>query len=126
MNKLDEVEAKLAATAIEHDQARKDAKEAKDAFNDVKRRRTDLFQKAFDHISGRIDKVYKELTTGKSAPMGGAAYLTLDDSDEPYLHGIQYNAMPPMKRFRDMEQLSGGEKSMAAMALLFAIHRCVV
>jgi structural maintenance of chromosome 1 len=32
--------------------------------------------------------------------------------------------MPPMKRFRDMEQLSGGEKTIAALALLFAIHRC--
>lgn len=32
--------------------------------------------------------------------------------------------MPPMKRFRDMEQLSGGEKTVAALALLFAIHRC--
>jgi structural maintenance of chromosome 1 len=30
--------------------------------------------------------------------------------------------MPPMKRFRDMELLSGGEKTMAALALLFAIH----
>jgi structural maintenance of chromosome 1 len=30
--------------------------------------------------------------------------------------------MPPMKRFRDMDQLSGGEKTMAALALLFAIH----
>jgi structural maintenance of chromosome 1 len=31
--------------------------------------------------------------------------------------------MPPMKRFRDMDQLSGGEKTVAALALLFAIHR---
>jgi structural maintenance of chromosome 1 len=30
--------------------------------------------------------------------------------------------MPPMKRFRDMEQLSGGEKTVAALALLFAVH----
>ena|ERR1700744_2223751 len=30
--------------------------------------------------------------------------------------------MPPMKRFRPMEQLSGGEKTVAALALLFAIH----
>lgn len=41
------------------------------------------------------------------------------------MHGIKYHAMPPMKRFRDMEQLSGGEKTMAALALLFAIHSCV-
>lgn len=40
------------------------------------------------------------------------------------MHGIKYHAMPPMKRFRDMDQLSGGEKTMAALALLFAIHRC--
>jgi structural maintenance of chromosome 1 len=39
--------------------------------------------------------------------------------------GIKYHAMPPMKRFRDMEQLSGGEKTVAALALLFAIHRLV-
>lgn len=38
------------------------------------------------------------------------------------MDGIKYHAMPPMKRFRDMEQLSGGEKTMAALALLFAIH----
>lgn len=30
-----------------------------------------------------------------------------------------------MKRFRDMDQLSGGEKTVAALALLFAIHRSV-
>lgn len=30
-----------------------------------------------------------------------------------------------MKRFRDMDQLSGGERTVAALALLFAIHRCV-
>lgn len=41
---------------------------------------------------------------------------------EPYLYGIKYNTMPPSKRFRDMEQLSGGEKTVAALALLFAIH----
>merc|ERR1712232_449975 len=36
--------------------------------------------------------------------------------------GMKFNAMPPMKWFRDMEQLSGGEKTVAALALLFAIH----
>ncbi len=30
--------------------------------------------------------------------------------------------MPPLKRFRDMEHLSGGEKTIAALALLFAVH----
>lgn len=38
---------------------------------------------------------------------GGTAYLSLENEDTPYLHGIKYTAMPPTKRFRDMEQLSG-------------------
>ncbi|KAF5825689.1 hypothetical protein DUNSADRAFT_7548, partial [Dunaliella salina] len=54
--------------------------------------------------------------------IGGNAYLSLEDQDEPYQAGIKYTAMPPTKRFRDMEQLSGGEKTVAALALLFAIH----
>lgn len=49
-------------------------------------------------------------------------YLDLENDEEPYLEGIKYHAMPPAKRFRDMEHLSGGEKTMAALALLFAVH----
>ncbi|KAF9077451.1 hypothetical protein BDP27DRAFT_610651 [Rhodocollybia butyracea] len=69
-----------------------------------------MFMSAYTHISDRIDQVYKDLTKGKAAPMGGVAYLSLDDSEEPYNGGIKYHAMPPMKRFRDMEQLSGGKR----------------
>lgn len=69
-----------------------------------------------------IDPIYKDLTKSKTFPMGGTAYLSLEDSDEPYLDGIKYHAMPPMKRFREMELLSGGEKTIVALALLFAIH----
>merc|ERR1740133_381282 len=54
--------------------------------------------------------------------MGGKAYLSLENTEEPYLHGTQYTAMPPAKRFRDMDQMSGGKKTVAALALLFAIH----
>ena len=55
-------------------------------------------------------------------PIGGEAFLGLEDSEEPYNYGIKFNAFPPMKRFREMDQLSGGEKTIAAIALLFAIH----
>jgi hypothetical protein len=41
---------------------------------------------------------------------------------EPYLSGVKYTVRPPLKVFRDMEKLSGGEKTVAALALLFAIH----
>jgi hypothetical protein len=43
--------------------------------------RCELFNKAYNHISERIDQVYKDLTKGKAAPMGGVAYLSLEDSE---------------------------------------------
>ena len=85
--------------------------------------RYELFMKAFDHISKGIDEIYKELTKSLTHPLGGTAYLNLENEDEPFLHGIKYTAMPPTKRFRDIEQLSCGEKTVAALALLFAIQR---
>ncbi|KAI8840072.1 RecF/RecN/SMC [Chytriomyces cf. hyalinus JEL632] len=120
--KFDDVEAKLRATADEFESARKEAKQAKDAFAEIKQERFKKFNNAFQHISGKIDQIYKELTKSKTFPLGGNAYLTLEDSEEPYLDGVKFHTMPPMKRFRDMEQLSGGEKTVAALALLFAIH----
>ena len=43
--------------------------------------RCDLFNRAYHHISETIDQVYKDLTKGKSAPMGGVAYLSLEDTE---------------------------------------------
>ncbi|KAM0787898.1 hypothetical protein ACM66B_003947 [Microbotryomycetes sp. NB124-2] len=122
IEKLGDSEKRFREIDAEFEDARKTVKDARDAFLAVKKKRCELFNKAYQHISDRIDVVYKDLTKGKAAPMGGVAYLSLEDNEEPYLHGIKYHAMPPMKRFRDMDQLSGGERTMASLSLLFAIH----
>ncbi|KAL6968201.1 hypothetical protein U1Q18_034002 [Sarracenia purpurea var. burkii] len=122
---LDQYEALLEkerGVTEEFEAARKEDKEIADKYNSVKQRRYELFMEAFNHISGTIDKIYKQLTKSNTHQLGGTAYLNLDNEDEPFLHGIKYTAMPPTKRFRDMEQLSGGEKTVAALALLFSIH----
>ncbi|KAJ7566192.1 hypothetical protein O6H91_02G092200 [Diphasiastrum complanatum] len=106
----------------EFEAARKEAKEITDKYNSVKQKRYERYMDAFNHISTNINKIYKQLTQSTTHPLGGTAYLSLENEDEPFLHGIKYTAMPPTKRFRDMEQLSGGEKTVAALALLFAIH----
>ncbi|XP_021898438.1 structural maintenance of chromosomes protein 1 [Carica papaya] len=122
---LDQYEALLEKERVvteEFEKARKEDKLAADAFNTVKQKRYDLFMEAFNHISSNIDKIYKQLTKSNTHPLGGTAYLNLENEDDPFLHGIKFTAMPPTKRFRDMEQLSGGEKTVAALALLFSIH----
>lgn len=120
--RLGDAQQKLREVDHDFERNRADAKKAKDEFEEVKRKRHELFSKAFKHISKQIDKIYKELTKTPTFPLGGTASLSLEDEDEPYLDGVNYHAMPPMKRFCEMELLSGGEKTMAALALLFAIH----
>lgn len=122
IERLEGVESKLRTIEKDFEEARKSARKAKDAYEKVMRKRSDLFNKAFNHISEQIEPIYRDLTRTANYPMGGKAYLDIEDSEEPYLDGIKYHAMPPLKRFRDMEHLSGGEKTMAALALLFAIH----
>ncbi|KAI9927774.1 hypothetical protein ASPWEDRAFT_41881 [Aspergillus wentii DTO 134E9] len=122
MERLENVENKLRGTEKDFEEARKHSRKAKDDYEEVMQKRSDLFNKAFAHISEQIGPIYRELTRSANYPLGGQAYLDIEDSDEPYLDGIKYHAMPPLKRFRDMEHLSGGEKTMAALALLFAIH----
>lgn len=123
MERLESVETRLKLTDQEYEDSKAAAHTAKEAFNEVKQQRFDLFNKAFTHIQEQISHVYKDLTRSEAYPLGGQAYLDIEeDTDMPYLSGIKYHAMPPLKRFRDMEHLSGGEKTMAALALLFAIH----
>lgn len=121
-DRLEEWSEKLQAVESDFNESRKSYKKALQEFQKVKQRRMELFNKAFNHIKEQIAPVYKDLTKSSSWPLGGQAYLDVEEEDEPYLSGVKYHATPPGKRFRDMEHLSGGEKTMAALALLFAIH----
>lgn len=129
VERLEVVQDRLKNTDRDYEDARKRAKRAKDDFQAVKEKRFEAFSKAFSHISEQIGLIYKDLTRDASLPMGGQAYeipvssnvtvillliinryLDIEDGDEPYLDGIKYHAMPPLKRFRDMEHLSGGRR----------------
>lgn len=63
--------------------------------------------------------ISQALTNNQSAQ----AFLGPENPEEPYLEGINYNCVAPGKRFQPMSNLSGGEKTVAALALLFAVHR---
>lgn len=103
-------------------EAKTKSRDATATFNKIKTARAKKFNDAFNHIDEALKTIYTDMTKSSKHPLGGNAYLSLDDSEEPFKGGVKFNAMPPMKRFRDMEQLSGGEKTVAALALLFAIH----
>ena len=106
----------------DYNKAQETARKATAEFQKIKNERAKRFLDAYNHIDEALKTIYTDMTKSSKHPLGGNAYLSLDDTEEPYKGGLKFNAMPPMKRFRDMEQLSGGEKTVAALALLFAIH----
>merc|ERR1711994_641978 len=118
MQKLDEAREKLAEANKDLEPLRKRAKQAKTNFERIKQERCELFMKCFEHVSNTIDGIYKQLARNQSAQ----AFLGPENPEEPYLEGINYNCVAPGKRFQPMSNLSGGEKTIAALALLFAIH----
>jgi structural maintenance of chromosome 1 len=119
---LSAITDKLKESGTDFSNAKQNTQKAVAEFQRIKNERTRRFMEAFNHIDESLKTIYRDMTRSSKHPLGGNAYLSLDDSEEPYKGGMKFNAMPPMKRFRDMEQLSGGEKTVAALALLFAIH----
>ncbi len=74
------------------------------------------FQEKFKEIAGEFDKVFKELFGG------GKGTLELMEDEDILEAGIRIIAQPPGKKLQNMMQLSGGEKALTAIALLFAIQ----
>jgi structural maintenance of chromosome 1 len=151
IDQLKEVEVRYQAVTDESKAAKENSQHLSKEFETVKQKRCDLFNRwfavqlcqsnnvnfrplarlksvlcsCFEHVKGCIDVIYKELTsdpTRVEQSVGGSAYLTLNNQDEPYLDGIKYDTIPPGKRFMDMQNLSGGEQTIAALAILFAIN----
>ncbi len=74
------------------------------------------FAEKFEEISREFDKVFKELFGG------GKGTLELMEDEDILEAGIRIIAQPPGKKLQNMMQLSGGEKALSAISLLFAIQ----
>ena len=73
------------------------------------------FREAFDFVNARFSEVFRE-TFG-----GGSAHLSLEDPKSLLECGIEITAQPPGKTAKALTLLSGGEKALTAISLLFAI-----
>ena len=74
------------------------------------------FEEKFKEIRQEFDRVFKELFGG------GHGTLDLSEDEDILEAGIQIIAQPPGKKLQNMMQLSGGEKALTAISLLFAIQ----
>ncbi|KAI5105496.1 structural maintenance of chromosomes protein 1B, partial [Silurus meridionalis] len=118
LEKMSEVKDSFREVVDAFEASARAAKKCHQEFEHVKARRFHRFSQCFEHVSVAISNIYKDLCRNASAQ----ATLSAENPDEPYLGGISYNCVAPGKRFMAMDNLSGGEKSIAALALVFAIH----
>lgn len=89
----------------------------KNYCEDLKRKRLDEFMEGFNTISMTLKDMYRMIT------MGGNAELELVDSLDPFSEGILFSVMPPKKSWKNISNLSGGEKTLSSLALVFALHQ---
>lgn len=102
------------------DAQRKDLIDAEDALKQVIQELDSgmkkQFLEQFSMIQKEFDKAFKELFGG------GRGTLELMDEEDVLETGIRIISQPPGKKLQNMMQLSGGEKALTAIALLFAIQ----
>lgn len=82
----------------------------------LSRQRHTEFMTGLRSITQHLRQMYSLIT------MGGTAELELVDSLDPFSEGVAFSVMPPRKSWKAIANLSGGEKTLASLALVFALH----
>lgn len=83
----------------------------------INRTTRERFMEAFTAVQGHFAHLFKEVFEG------GEARLSLLDEANPLDTGVEIFAQPPGKKLQNLQALSGGEKAMTAIALLFSLFR---
>ena len=110
LEQYDQILEKEKRQATEIENAREKLNACQISFQRLGKREV-LDLEAHLSMSKRISEACQELTKGTwQHPTGGQAFLTLENSDEPFLGGVNFTAMPPSKRYREMEMLSERRK----------------
>ncbi|MFY8216608.1 MAG: chromosome segregation protein SMC, partial [Chthoniobacterales bacterium] len=87
-----------------------------EVISKINRTTKELFAETFEKIRVNFQEMFTELFGG------GKANLVLSDESDPLESGIDIIARPPGKQLQSITLLSGGEKTMTAVALLFSIY----
>ncbi len=87
-------------------------------INKINKTSREKFATTFEEVRRNFQQIFRKLFGG------GRADVVLEESEDILEAGIEVMAKPPGKETRHISLLSGGEKSMTALALLFAVFRC--
>ncbi len=91
-------------------------KAVKDLIEEIEKKKLKAFMEAFNNINRNLRRIYSFLSPG------GRAVMELENEYDPFAGGINLMVKPRGKDVKHLDAMSGGEKTIAALALIFAIQ----
>lgn len=116
-DELESIRERHQFLSRELDDVRAARRDLMEVIAEVDRRTAEMFREAFDDVAREFESLYTVLSPG------GEGRLSLDLPDDPLSSGVEIEARPAGKRVKRLSLLSGGERSVVAIAFLFAIFR---
>jgi chromosome segregation protein len=117
IDELVDVEARHESLRIQYDDLVAAVKESQEIITLINTESRRLFTETFETIRGHFQELFRKLFGG------GMADIVLEEGADILESGIEIVARPPGKELRSISLMSGGEKTMTAVALLMAIFR---
>ncbi|HEU5239552.1 MAG TPA: hypothetical protein VFU37_20645, partial [Pyrinomonadaceae bacterium] len=115
LEELSEADERLVFLTTQREDITKGIAATEEALREIKRRSRERFRDAFEKINQNFGELFRELFGG------GRGEMSLIEADDELESGIDIVAQPPGKRLQNVLLLSGGEKAMAALALVLGI-----
>lgn len=115
LEELSEAEERLLFLTAQRQDIVESISSTEEALREIKRRSRERFRHAFEQINKNFGELFQELFGG------GRGEMSLIEADDVLESGIDVIAQPPGKRLQNILLLSGGEKAMAALALVLGI-----
>lgn len=112
----DEVLARQSELKEQIETLSKERKEILERMQGYEQLKKETFMKTYNHINENFKEVFHQLSEGEGE-------LKLECPDDPLSGGMTIEAQPRDKKLQRLESMSGGEKSLTALAFVFAIQR---
>lgn len=112
----EEVESQYNNLLEKKDKLSKEKEDVLSMMEEIETKKKGLFMKTLDVVNSNFKKFFSALSTK------GEANLVLEDPENPFEAGLRVNVKITGSKFLDIRSLSGGEKTMTALAFIFAIQ----
>jgi chromosome segregation protein len=116
IEEYDEVQAELDDLEAGRDTLAEEAEGIRERIERYETQKRETFMEAFEAIDGHFREIFSRLSNGTGR-------LHLEDEDDPFDGGLTMKAQPADKPIQRLDAMSGGEKSLTALAFIFAIQR---